>query len=65
MDMGEYFPYPGPCDRMKASTVLPGGDVSIAVPAVMVRYGAVQTNPGGMVRDVSGTVILGDMEKRV
>lgn len=27
VDMGEYFPYPGPCDRTKASTVLPGGDV--------------------------------------
>ena len=26
VDMGEYFPYPGPCDRTKASTVLPGGD---------------------------------------
>ena len=27
VDMGEYFPYPGPHDRTKASTVLPGGDV--------------------------------------
>ena len=26
VDMGEYFPYPRPCDRTKASTVLPGGD---------------------------------------
>ncbi|MCD4808246.1 MAG: hypothetical protein K8R13_11925 [Methanococcoides sp.] len=26
VDMGVYFPCPGPCDRKKASTVLPGGD---------------------------------------
>ena len=25
VDMGENFPYPGPCDRTKASTVLPVG----------------------------------------
>jgi hypothetical protein len=27
VDMGESFPYLGPCDRTKASTVLPGGIV--------------------------------------
>ena len=26
VDMAENFPYPGPYDRTKASTVLPGGD---------------------------------------
>ena len=26
VDMGEYFPCPGPCDGTKASAVLPGGD---------------------------------------
>jgi len=25
VDIGEYFPYPGPCDRTKASTVLSVG----------------------------------------
>jgi len=43
VDMGEYFPYPGPCDRTKASMVLPGGS---AVSEVTARYGAVLTSPG-------------------
>ena len=52
VDMGKNFPYPGPCDRTKASTVLPRWECSIAVPAVMARYGGVLTSLGGMMRGV-------------
>jgi hypothetical protein len=38
VDMGENFPYPGPCDRMKAS-ILPQWGCFIAVSAVTARYG--------------------------
>ena len=43
MDMGEYFPYLGPCDRTKASTVLVRWECSIGVLDVTARYGAVPT----------------------
>ena len=58
VDVGEYFPCPEPCDRMKASTVLPRWGCFIALSAVTARYGAVLTNRGGMVRGVSETGAL-------
>ena len=52
VDMGKNFPYSGPYDRMKASTVLPRWECSINVPTVMARYGGVLTSLGGMMRGV-------------
>ena len=43
---------------MKAPTVLPGWECSIAVPEMTARYGAVLINPEGMMRGVSETGIL-------
>ena len=45
VDMGESFPYLGPYERTKASTVLPRWECSIDVPTVMARYGGVLTSP--------------------
>jgi len=53
-DMGESFPYPGPCDRTKASIVMPWWECSIAVSEVAVWYGAVLTSPGGVMWQVPG-----------
>ena len=56
VDMGEYFPYLGPYDRTKASTVLLRWGCFIAVSAVTARYGAVLISQESMERGVLGDI---------
>ena len=56
VDMGENFPYPGPCDRTKASTVLPRWECFITVPEMTARYGAVLISQESMERGVLGDI---------